>query len=347
MKKTLYLAKSPVGGRLNFGTVSERKVLAMPIDGQHNRDASGKSNREVQQRCPGEPEALGASRKANRDLALGHYENFLVTSVFLPRRFHQAFFDVYAFCRTADDFADESESSEMATQRLKSMERSLDAVFCQTKKVESLSDREGAIHGLFIALADTIDRYQLEREPFSNLLKAFRQDQVKPDYGDDRELLDYCRCSANPVGRIVLGITGANRDETVALSDSICTGLQLVNFLQDIPSDFQRGRIYLPETELKRFEVNAQMLQQNETSEELRQLISQRCEMAEQFLRSGEDLARLVPRWFSPSVKLFAAGGLEVIRMIRRRNYEVLSDRPKVSRAKQFFLLGRAAVRLL
>lgn len=307
---------------------------------QHNRPlaeasngSSGDSRRKTRQ---GRDPQLMAAQSETRRLARTHYENFLVASVLLPRRLHQPFFNVYAFCRTADDLADESGTAELALQRLGQFQRNLDAAF------------EGRpTEGLFLALADTIEQFQLNQQPFDDLLDAFRQDQQTSRYATFADVLDYCRRSANPVGRIVLALAGCADDDRATLSDSICTGLQLANFLQDVAGDFRRGRIYLPADEMSRFGVDESMLREAQSPRPLRQWLASECERAEGYLRRGLPLADRVPRWFAGDVRLFAHGGLATLDAIRRIDFDVLRIRPTVSKRTQMVLLARAALRLL
>src|SRR5690606_25842748 len=198
-----------------------------------------------------------------RRLARSHYENFLVASVLLPRAMRQPFYNVYAFCRHADDLADESGSPQLALDRLHDWQVQLQRCF---------SGR--AEHPIFVALSDTRSRFQLSIEPFDQLLDAFRQDQTKTRYATFAERLDYCRRSANPVGRIVLRLAAADSPENMELSDRICTGLQLANHWQDIRRDFLAGRIYLPQDAMDAHGVTEPMLGETRACEPLRRLIA-------------------------------------------------------------------------
>ncbi len=274
--------------------------------------------------------------KECRNLARSHYENFIVASVLLPRRLRQPFYNVYAFCRTADDLADESPSPQIALHELDSLQEQLDATFAGNPP-----------ENLFTALADTIEQFDLPKQPFDDLLSAFRQDQSVTRYPTFDAVHDYCQRSANPVGRIVLQLAGAVDAENVALSDSICTGLQLVNFWQDVARDYAIDRIYLPRETMDAFAVDEAMFSERSTSAELRRAIHQQCDLAERFLRRGLPLAQRVPRWFASDVKLFAHGGLATVKAIRQIDYDVLRVRPKVGKFKQVALIARAMTGLL
>lgn len=279
---------------------------------------------------------LADAERSTRQLARNHYENFIVASILLPRRLHQPFYNVYAFCRTADDLADESASTQIALRELENLQRDLDSAFAGQPN-----------QPLFVALAHTIEQFELPKQPFDDLLDAFRQDQSKSRYGTDQEVLDYCRRSADPVGRIVLRLAGCDHEQNHRLSDAVCTGLQLANFLQDVSRDYRRGRIYLAEDEMQRFGVEESMFRLSETPQPLRDLLARQCEVTEDWLRRGLPLADQVPRWFSGDVRLFVHGGLETLHAIRAIDFDVLRRRPTVSKRRQFSLVLRAALRLL
>ncbi len=241
----------------------------------------------------------------------------------------QPFYNIYAFCRTADDAADESPSSAVALQRLEELDRGLDGIF----------RGHPPPHTLFPALAETIATYELPRQPFSDLLSAFRQDQVVYQYATGPELLDYCRRSANPVGHLILGLANACDEENAALSDEICTGLQLANFWQDVARDRKIGRVYLPIDLRHQFGVSEEMLDEEETPPPLRRLLAHLCDQAEGHFHRGLPLCQRVPRWLAADVKLFAHGGLATLDAIRKIDYDVLRIRPKVGKCKQLALV--------
>ncbi len=316
--------------------------LSRPQHNRHqdNREVARSSNRDGpssgDELLPTAAAAVKRAEKETRRLARSHDENFLVASVLLPRRLRQPFYNVYAFCRTADDLADESSSPEQALEDLDRFQTQLDETF------------EGRPpQNLFLALRATIETYGLPKQPFDDLLDAFRQDQKKTRYANRDEVLDYCRRSANPVGHIVLRLGGCFSEEHAALSDQICTGLQLANFWQDVARDFAIGRVYLPADEMERFGVTESMLGQSSTSANLRQLLASECDRAEACFRRGLPLAQTVPRWLSSDIKLFAHGGLSTLEAIRVIDFDVLRSRPTVSKWRQAGLVLRAMLRLL
>jgi len=275
---------------------------------------------------------LSVAQRYCRRIALGHYENFLVASALLPRRMKQPFYNVYAFCRHADDLADESPSPDIATERLNHWQQQLDQCFAG----------QSVDHPIFVALSQTISQFHLLQRPFDDLLDAFRQDQIKTRFADLPELLDYCRRSANPVGQIVLRLANADSPENIALSDSICTGLQLANHWQDIRRDFQSGRIYLPQDALAAANVTESMLAQTKATDAVKRLIAAQCQQARELLLAGLPLADRVPRWLASDVRLFAHGGLETLDAIARCDYEDRYKRPTVSKTRQLKLVVRA-----
>ncbi len=241
------------------------------------------------------------------------------------------FYNVNAFCRTADDLADESPSPAEALRRLDDFQRQLDDTFCGRPPGNA-----------FMALADTIAKFGLPKEPFDDLLSAFRQDQSKSRYQSFDELLQYCCLSANPVGRIVLKLGNSSDQENARLSDLICTGLQLANFWQDVARDRAIRRVYVPQEEMLRFGVSEEMFDQTTTPKPLRELLASECKRAETFFQDGLPLADRVPGWLAKNIKLFAHGGLATLAAIRRIDFDVLRVRPTVSKRVQIGLVCRA-----
>jgi squalene synthase HpnC len=276
------------------------------------------------------PPSLRKSRRYCRRLARRHYENFTVASWLLPGGLRQHFSNVYAYCRWADDLADEVGDPRRSLALLDWWQRQLEAC-C----------RGEARHPVFVALADTIRQFQIPRDPLADLLVAFRQDQEVRRYEDFGQLLDYCRYSANPVGRLVLYLGRCHTPERVQLADSICTGLQLANFWQDVARDARRGRIYLPQSDCRRFGCDEALLARGQYHESLGRLLSAEVERAEAFLRQGLPLAGLMPAELRLDVALFVHGGLAVLRAIRRQHCDVWTSRPVVSRFEKLRLSAR------
>jgi squalene synthase HpnC len=270
-------------------------------------------------------------RQANRycrQLAKRHYENFTVASWLLPGRLRRHFYNVYAYCRWADDLADEVGDAKKSLFLLDWWEQLLRA--CHKGK---------ALHPVYIALAETVKTFHIPLDPFIDLLAAFRQDQRIHRYETIDQLLEYCRYSANPVGRLVLYLGECFSEERARLADSICTGLQLTNFWQDIARDFDRGRIYLPQVDCHRFGYTEAMFTARECNEAFRRLMTVQVDLAEGFLRAGLPLVGMMPEELRLDTSLFIAGGLAVLKAIRRQNYDVWSKRPTISKREKIGLM--------
>ncbi len=273
--------------------------------------------------------APATARDYCRRLARGHYENFAVASWLLPRALRPHFYHVYAYCRWSDDLADETGDRRASLALLDWWQQQLDDCYAGR-----------ASHPVFVALGETIRQFEIPREPLADLLSAFRQDQRVDRYETFDELLDYCRRSANPVGRIVLYLGRAHDERRGRLSDAICTGLQLANFWQDVAGDWQRGRIYLPLADCRRFGYGEDDFAAGRATPEFRQLLAFEVDRAEQWLREGLPLADALPRALSGDVWLIAQGGLKILQKIREADFDVWSRRPKVTRGEQFRLLA-------
>ena len=284
----------------------------------------------------GTPPSLPDAEAFCRKIATGHYENFSVLSWLVPQELRQDFANVYAFARWSDDLADESADPEEATRALAAWRSELDDC-----------GRQEASHPILVALSETIRRHQLKLTPFHDLLDAFVQDQHLVRYETREQLLDYCRRSANPVGRIVLALAGCRDPQRLAESDAICTGLQLVNFWQDIRRDREAGRIYLPLADMHRHGVTEVDLDASSASARVKALLREEVAWAESCFDTGEPLISRAPRSLQPAIAAFAGGGRAVVQAIRRSGYDTLSRRPVVSKAKKLSLALGAVVRRL
>lgn len=267
-------------------------------------------------------------------IACSHYENFPIGSWLLPRHLRRALAAIYAFSRVADDLADEgTRPSHERLAALDEWERHLEACFAGTPT-----------HPVFVALADTVRQFQLPIEPFRALLTAFRYDADFRPFATFADLLAYCRHSANPVGHLVLYLFGYRDAERQALADDICTGLQLANFWQDLAVDAAKGRVYLPLADLQEWHLSPEMLLAgNPPREQLRSLLVVQVERARSFLTRGLALARLVEPSLAREVRLFAHGGLAILDRIAAADYDVWSQRPRLSRWDKARLLLRFA----
>ena len=275
--------------------------------------------------------SLAEAQKYCHRLAKGHYENFTVASFLLPRELRPHFHAVYAYCRWADDLADETAGGSESLRLLDWWEAELAACY-----------RGDARHPVFVALRHTIDEFCIPTEPFQSLLVAFRQDQNRKRYETFNDLLGYCRNSANPVGRLVLYLGRAATPDTFALSDSICTGLQLANFWQDVARDYDRGRVYLPLADCRAAGYDEAMFERREFNPAFRKLLAGQVDRAEAMLRAGEPLVGRVPRELQLDVALFIRGGLTVLDRIRRQDYNVWRRRPMVGKLTKLGLIAAA-----
>lgn len=294
---------------------------------------------------------LPAARAYCRRVATSHYENFTVVSLLLPRPLVRHFHAVYAYCRWADDLADETAGGDEALALLDWWRGELLSCYPASWSGHSVtgeadrsrSDRAtGPRHPVTVALRETIHRFAIPPDPFLNLLVAFRQDQHVKRYATFPELLEYCRHSANPVGHLVLYLFGAFDPRRAALADDVCTGLQLANFWQDVDRDFAIGRVYLPEEDRRRFGVTEHDLASRRASAGFRELMRFEVARAHEFFDRGEALLPLLPPQARIDVELFIAGGRATLRAIRNADYDVLARRPEVSKVEKAKLLARA-----
>ena len=270
-----------------------------------------------------------------KQLAQSHYENFHVASFFLPKPLRQPFHIVYAYCRCSDDLADEHDGSpqsrKAALQHLDDWQRQLDLCLDQTEPNEKT-------HPVFVALRSLIRQYALPKEPFTDLLVAFRQDQTQQSYATFDDLLRYCRYSADPVGRIVLYLAGTPTLEQLTWSDSICTALQLANFWQDVRRDKAIGRCYIPQDVAQKYGVGLADLHD---SPEFRRMMQELVADARARFHAGKPLVESVPKILRRDISLFIRGGLAILDAIERIRFNVLEQRPALSRwTKLRLLLG-------
>lgn len=282
-------------------------------------------------RMPEVAPSLEEARAWCRRLAESHYENFHVASWFLPRALRPHFHAIYAYCRVADDLGDEVPDTAQALALLDMWGRELDACY------------EGrARHPVFVALAETIRACSIPKEPFADLLVAFRRDQTITRHATKEALLDYCRYSANPVGRLVLYACGYASEERFRLSDATCSALQLANFWQDVRVDHAKNRIYLPQEDMQRFGVTERTIAEGIATAEFRALLRHEVDYARRLFLEGLPLIGMVGRELALDLDLFSRGGLEILNAIERRNFDVLSARPAISRRTKLSLAFRA-----
>ncbi|MGB9030154.1 MAG: squalene synthase HpnC [Acidobacteriaceae bacterium] len=285
-------------------------------------------------RIPDHPPTLDEARVWCRRLAETHYENFHVASWFLPRRLRPHFHAIYAYCRVSDDLGDEVGNPEQSLALLDLWGEELDACY-----------RGQARHPVFVALAETIRICDIPKEPFADLLVAFRQDQTVTRFPTMAEVLGYCRYSANPVGRIVLYACGYRDSERFALSDQTCSALQLANFWQDVRVDYSKNRIYFPLEDMIRFGVDEASIAKARFTPQFRDLMRYEVDYARTMFRAGLPLIGKVDRELALDLDLFSRGGLEILRAIERQDFNVLRARPAISKTRKASLLLRALTR--
>ena len=273
------------------------------------------------------------AQEYTRWLATHHYENFNVVSWLLPKELHQHFYNVYAYCRWADDLGDEVPLKERALELLAWWGQELDACY------------EGRpSHPVFVALRETAVAKEVPKQPFADLLKAFRQDQVVKRYPTWHAVLEYCVYSANPVGRLVLYLCGYRDAERQRLSDATCTALQLANFWQDVSRDLEKGRVYIPLDRAAAYGIGEEEIVGRKFDERYVALMQELIDRTRQMFEEGLPLARIVDGKLSVDLEMFSRGGLAVLDAIEKVGYDTLNKRPEVSKGKQFRLLGRAIV---
>ena len=291
---------------------------------------------EIAQGLPPSGCSVAEAERYTRQLATHHYENFNVVSWLLPRRLHQHFYNLYAYCRWADDLGDEISDAGKALALLNEWNQELRD--CYAGK---------PAHPVFVALRETISALDIPIDPFSDLLIAFRQDQAVRRYATWNDVFDYCRYSANPVGRLVLYLCGYRDAERQRLSDATCTALQLANFWQDVTRDLQKGRIYIPLEALAAHGISEEDIVQRRFDARYVALMKELVARTRQLFAEGMPLARSVDSALRVDIEMFSRGGLAVLDAIETVGYNTLEHRPSISKTKQFSLLVRAlALRL-
>src|ERR1700729_2821645 len=282
-------------------------------------------------RIPEKTPTLEEARAYCRRLATTHYENFHVASWFLPKRLRPHFHSIYAYCRISDDLGDEVGNREQSLALLNLWGQELDACYWGEAR-----------HPVFVALADTIRICDIPKEPFADLLVAFRQDQTVTRFETMDDVLAYCRYSANPVGRLVLYACGYRDAECFALSDYTCSALQLANFWQDVREDFARGRIYLPQDAITAAGADEATIANSRATPAFRALMREQIAYTRAMFARGAKLIGMVDRELAVDLDLFTRGGLEILRAIEARQYDVLSARPTISKPRKALLLLHA-----
>lgn len=267
-------------------------------------------------------------------MSVGHYENFPVGSILLPARLRPAVHAIYRFARSADDLADEGDASP--TERLA-------ALAGYRARLDAIAQGEHcAGDPVFAPLAQAIARHQLPLAPFYDLLSAFSQDVTTTRYATFAELVSYCRLSANPVGRLMLHLFDQHDPRSLAMSDGICTALQLTNFLQDIALDWQKGRVYLPQDALAKYRVSEAQIAAGDTSGLWSVMMQQQIERARSMLAAGAPLGKRLPGRFGLELRLIVLGGETILRKLHRSGGDVFQQRPVLTTRDWLYMGYRA-----
>src|ERR1700735_106907 len=282
---------------------------------------------------PASAPSLQQAREYCRELARTHYENFSVATWFLPKKLRQDFVNVYAYCRVSDDLGDEVGDASASLALLDEWQTELDACYESHPR-----------HPVFVALAETVRKFEIPRHEFSDLLIAFRQDQTVTRFETFDDVLAYCQYSANPVGHLVLYLCGYHDAERQQLSDYTCTALQLANFCQDVSADLAKGRIYLPLEDLRRYSVTENDLAQSCNTPAFCEMMEFEVERARRWFAHGLPLIKKVDAQLAVDLELFSRGGQEILNAIARQRFAVLGRRPVISKARKLALVARAAM---
>lgn len=270
-------------------------------------------------------------------MSVNHYENFPVGSWALPRRLRRPVHAVYAFARYADDLADEGAAE--AAQRLAALDALREELgrigrgeVPQTDLVRRLND-------------EAVAPFALPLQPFYNLLDAFSQDVVKTRYQNFAELADYCRHSANPVGRIMLHLYGESDTRSIAQSDGICTALQLINFWQDVAADWQKGRVYIPQDDLAKFKVTEEQIAAGRADFAFQRLMAYQCERAFKMLKAGSPLGRTLKGRIGLELRMIVVGGQMILQKLDACRYNVFEERSVLAKQDWWLIVKRAVMK--
>lgn len=266
-------------------------------------------------------------------MSAGHYENFPVASVLLPARLRHPVSVIYRFARSADDFADEGDLPD--SRRLAQMND-------YRRELKQLEAGARSSTPLFAELGQIVNQYRLPLQLFHDLLDAFAQDVVKNRYADFVELMDYCRRSAAPVGRLLLHLFGAATEENLKLSDAICSSLQLINFWQDVAIDWRKNRIYLPQDEMQRYGVSERQIAAGDTSGQWKSLMRFQVERARAMIMAGAPLGSALPGRIGLEIRTIVEGGLRILEKIDKVEGDVYHHRPVLQTWDWPLILTRA-----
>lgn len=262
-----------------------------------------------------------------------HYENFPVASILLPRRLRRPVGIIYDFARQADDFADEGDLDDATRLAL------LDGFRAELQRIAAGSAPETE---LFRQLAEIIAQYKLPVQLFHDLLDAFSQDVSKKRYAHFGEVMDYCRRSANPVGRLLLHLYGATDSRNLAYSDAICSSLQLINFLQDVAIDYRKDRIYLPQDEMEKYRISEEQIARGDSSGAWGNFMLYQIERTRKMLNAGAPLGKILPGRIGLEMRMIIMGGESILRKLHKSRGDVFNQRPVLKPGDWAYMLYRS-----
>jgi squalene synthase HpnC len=314
----------------------ENSELTMSPTASHDTAtpaSSGWSSLPPEYAIPAHAPSLAEAQEYCRKLARSHYENFSVATWFLPERLRQHFANVYSYCRISDDLGDEVGNPADSLELLDQWEAELDACYAGNPR-----------HAVFVALSETIQKFDIPKQPFSDLLKAFRQDQTMNRFPTFQDVLNYCQYSANPVGRLVLYLCGYRDAARQSLSDFTCTALQLANFWQDVTTDYAKGRVYLPLEDLQKFGVSEAEIANEKNTPAFCEMMRFEVTRAREWFDRGLPLVKQVDKELAIDIELFSRGGQEILNAIEKQKFAVLGNRPSISKPRKLALVARAAL---
>ena len=296
-----------------------------------------------------EPVTLAEAYRYCEKLARSHYENFNVGGWITPKQKLPHVYAIYAWCRMVDDLGDETLPSALAAPAVDAG-RLDDAVAAHRRSQLAWWEEEldeiysgQPAHPISIAVQHTVGSFDIPKEPFQRLIRANLMDQGPGRFDTLDDVLEYCRHSANPVGHLYLYLFGYADRRRLLLADHTCTALQLTNFWQDVSRDYlERGRIYLPRTDMERFGVSESDIANGSATDGFRALLRYECDVAMRMFQQGAPLVASLDRRSQLPVALFTRGGVAVINAIRRQGYDVLSHRPTLSKRQKAWLLASA-----
>lgn len=267
-------------------------------------------------------ENLELSLNYCKKLALNHYENFFITTFFIPKNIRQDIYNIYAYCRIGDDIVDEIPDKNIALKKLDNFRKDLGRCYLE----------EEPRHLMFQALKTTIKKLNIPIKPFYDLIRAFEQDLTKNRYYTKEEMLDYCKYSANPVGELFLYVYNEHKNENIELSNYICTALQILNFIQDITIDLDKNRIYLPIEDFIKQGFKEEDLINKKYNNNFRNVIKDYVDFTEEYFLKGMKLSEFVKKGFSKDIKLFCITGIKLLEKIRKKNYNTILERPTLNK---------------